>query len=97
MLTIKFSSFVQVWNLASGQVSKTLEGHEDAVNSVTFSPDGSQLASASWDGTVRVIWKRISSFLACLECSQIFFAHLCRSGISLPASVPGHPDTVKIL
>ena len=44
-----------IWDSASGQVTQTLEGHEDWVSSVTFSPDGSQLASASDDLTVRVI------------------------------------------
>ena len=79
--------YMDIWDPASGQITQTLEGHEKAVNCVEISPDGSQLASASDDGTVRVIWKCISSFLACLECSQNFFAHLCRSGISLPAKL----------
>ena len=44
-----------IWDLVSGQITKTLEGHEGAVNGVTFSPDCSQLASASDDKTVKVI------------------------------------------
>ena len=32
----------------------TLEGHGSAVNSVCFSPDGSLLASGSWDDTIRL-------------------------------------------
>ena len=54
-LTINFCSFVQVWDLASGQITKTLTGHKDWVMSVTFSPDGSQLASGSIDNTIKVI------------------------------------------
>lgn len=33
---------------------RTLEGHMSEVNSVAFSPDGSTVASGSWDGTVRL-------------------------------------------
>ena len=76
---------MQLWDVASGQVTQTLERHDDEVNCVTFSPDGSQLASASNDKTVKVIWKRFSLFLACLESSLSNLANFCRSGISLPA------------
>ena len=88
---------LKIWDVAAGQITQTLEGHKDTVASVTFSPDGSQLASASWDGTVKVIWKHLSSFSACLECSRSNLVHFYRSGISLPASVRGLPDTLKIL
>ena len=47
--------YIDVWDPASGQITQTLEGHEDAVMSVTFSSDGSQLASGSADNTVKVI------------------------------------------
>ncbi len=42
-----------------------LEGHEDAVNSVSFSPDGQHLATASDDRTVK-LWSRDGSLLQTL-------------------------------
>jgi WD40 repeat protein len=43
-----------VWDLATGREALVLKGHTGAVWGVAFSLDGSRLASASWDGTVRV-------------------------------------------
>jgi WD40 repeat protein len=43
-----------VWDVVAGQETLTLKGHSGHVAGVTFSPDGSRLASASWDGSVRV-------------------------------------------
>jgi len=45
-----------LWRVADGQLLRTLEGHSGPVNSVSFSPDGSWLASGSWDGTVK-LWR----------------------------------------
>ena len=74
-----------IWDSASGQITKTLTGHKREVTSVTFSPDGSQLASGSYDSTVMVIYLRFSLFSTFFQFPRSIFAHLCRSGISLPA------------
>ena len=45
---------VRVWDVATGQIDYTLEGHSGSVNSVAFSPDESKLASGLDNETVRV-------------------------------------------
>ena len=46
---------MRVWDVATGQpVGPPLTGHTRPVSSVAFSPDGTRIASGSWDATVRV-------------------------------------------
>jgi WD40 repeat protein/Flp pilus assembly protein TadD len=47
-----FEWFYWQRTMSSGHI--TLKGHTDSVLSVAFSPDGRRIASASWDGTVKV-------------------------------------------
>ncbi len=45
---------IRLWNYRTGQESRPLGGHLSAVNAVAFSPDGTLLASAGSDGSIRV-------------------------------------------
>ena len=45
---------MRVWDVASGQSLRTLEGHTRPCRRVAFSPDGKTVVSGSGDGTVRV-------------------------------------------
>ncbi len=51
-----FDHTVKVWDAQTGKESLCLKGHSGRVTSVSFSPDGKRLASASCDGTVKV-WR----------------------------------------
>ena len=49
------SAEIRLWDVVTGQLITTLEGHSGVINSVMFSPDGSTLASGSSDYTV-LLW-----------------------------------------
>jgi len=45
---------INVWDTLKGSRLVTLYGHENRVSSLQLSPDGTGLASGSWDSTIRV-------------------------------------------
>ena len=44
----------QVRNTATGEVTATLQGHDDVLSAAVFSRDGSRIVTASKDGTARI-------------------------------------------
>ena len=55
----KRHSDIHVWSVQTGQLLDRLSGHEGPVSALAFAPDGSTLASGSWDKTAR-LWNIFS-------------------------------------
>jgi len=49
-----WDSKLRLWDVDSGKLIVTMEGHEDSIYSVQFSPGGQLLATSSGDGTVKI-------------------------------------------
>ena len=45
---------IKLWDVTTRERIATLEGHTDGVAAVSFSPDGTLLASGSWDQTIKL-------------------------------------------
>jgi WD40 repeat protein len=45
---------IRIWDVGSGQLLHTLDGHTSIVWQIAFSPDGQMLASVSSDGTAKI-------------------------------------------
>lgn len=45
---------IHIWDLDTGELNATLVGHTNSIMSINFSPNGTMLASGSWDETVRI-------------------------------------------
>jgi WD40 repeat protein len=58
---------VWVWDIASGALRGTLDGHTQKISAVAFSPDGARILTASRDGTVRFWDGRTLRFLGSVE------------------------------
>jgi len=45
---------VILWDTQTGKKLKTLQGHDDSVYDVSYSPDGKKIVTASWDGSAKI-------------------------------------------
>lgn len=65
-------SDILLFDAKSGKFLSTLKGHTNAVNTVSFSSDGTMLASASNDGTVRLWDTRTNRHVGTLDVKSNF-------------------------
>jgi len=56
VLTASSDGTARMFDTETGELLKTFKGHASKVSSAVFSPDGSKIVTASYDGTVKV-WK----------------------------------------
>lgn len=54
LLAMTTGRAIHLWDVATGNQVRTLEGHAESVTGVVFLPAGNSLASSSLDGTVRI-------------------------------------------
>ncbi len=54
IVTGGFGNTAKVWDVASGRVLLTLEGHKGFISSVAYSPDGQRIVTGSQDQTAKV-------------------------------------------
>jgi WD40 repeat protein len=54
-------NLIKIWDAATGQLTNTLDEHDDRVESVGFSPNGEFLASGADDGRI-LLWNTTTSY-----------------------------------
>lgn len=62
---------IQIWDITTGDIQKTLTGHSGSVYSVAYSPDGGQIASGSFDRMIK-IWNATTG-----EVQKTLLGHSC--------------------
>lgn len=69
LLSASSDKIIRLWNIATGDIVKTFDGHSDYISSVVFSPNGKYIVSASADRTIR-LWNVKNG-----ECVKVFTGH----------------------
>ncbi|KAB2893766.1 MAG: hypothetical protein F9K28_07395, partial [Bacteroidetes bacterium] len=64
----------RIWNGEAGQVTTNYGGHGDIINSLTWSPNGANIASASTDGTIHIWNARTGENLRIIQGNDRLFA-----------------------
>jgi WD40 repeat protein len=74
-VSASWGNTLKVWDLATGAVLHTLEGHAHSVSDVAVTPDGQRAVSASSDKTLKVWDLATGAVVATFTCDGP--AHAC--------------------
>ena len=72
-----------MWDVKTGELKHAFKGHDSAVSSIAFSPNGNTLVSASYDNTVRLWDAKTGEYLRRLTGCNNWFLALLRGLFSL--------------
>jgi cytochrome c len=86
MATAGADARIAIWTAGRQQPDEVFEGHRAPISGLAVSPDGSMLASASWDRTVR-LWPLGSGAKRVLEGHTSTALPSCRTENRWSASV----------
>jgi WD40 repeat protein len=87
---------IKLWDVATGEVKSTLEGHVSSVNSVVFSPDGLTLASGSSDRTMKLWDVATGELKATLEGHSSYVESVAFSPDGLTLASGSSDKTIKL-
>jgi WD40 repeat protein len=87
---------IKLWDLKTGQVLRTLDGHLDAVRSLSLSQNGQTLASGSGDHTIKIWDMSTGALLQTLEghTAPVWSVALSQDGQTL---ISGSEDNTVII